>query len=114
MPSALVDASKPWSISMGMPCVPSRFMLKPQANSPSAICQNGTEASASLALTVDGARAAGRACAPAGRSTIWCGSRSVCAGAWSRITNSAEGTVTSANSAAKPSMVSRQPTAAIA
>ncbi|MNL61383.1 hypothetical protein D3C87_1852970 [compost metagenome] len=27
MPSELVVASKPWSINIGMPCVPSRFML---------------------------------------------------------------------------------------
>ncbi len=32
---------------MGMPCVPSRFMLKPQANRPSATCQNGKVRSAS-------------------------------------------------------------------
>ena len=39
-------ASKPWSISIGTPCVPSRFMLKPQANRPAKIIQNGAVRSA--------------------------------------------------------------------
>lgn len=47
-------------------------------------------------------------------STIWCGSRSVCSGAWSRMTNRATGTVNSANRAAKASSVSCQPTALMA
>ena len=68
MPSELVVASKPWSISMGTPCVPSRFMLKPQANRPRATCQNGSVRSAPRTLGV-GFLAAGLA-APA-FFTIW-------------------------------------------
>ena len=41
IPSELVVASKPWSISIGMPCVPMRFMLNPQANRPKLIFQKG-------------------------------------------------------------------------
>jgi hypothetical protein len=52
MPIELVKASKPWSISIGMPCVPSRFMLKPQQNRPKKIFQNGAVRMASRSLNV--------------------------------------------------------------
>ncbi|MCY1540549.1 hypothetical protein D9M68_761960 [compost metagenome] len=68
MPSELVVASKPWSISIGTPCVPSRFMLNPQANSPSATCQNGSERRAARTL---GAACLETGLAPRVLPTIW-------------------------------------------
>ena len=55
MPMELVKASKPWSISIGMPCVPSRFMLKPQANRPKNTFQNGAVRMASRSFRLTGA-----------------------------------------------------------
>src|SRR3546814_5353945 len=101
MPSELVVASKPWSISMGMPWVPSRFMLKPQANSPAVIFQNGAVRVASRNFRLWGSAAPRLA----GLAAICSGVRSVCGGAWSRITNKAIGTTSTVNTAANPSKV---------
>ena len=107
MPKELVMASKPWSISIGMPWVPSRFMLKPQAKRPSTIFQNGHVRIASAKESGSRRRRRAAWAAPAAGST------SAWRGASSRKTKIAAGTATAANSAAKRRKVALQPNAPI-
>ena len=79
-------------------------MLKPQAKSPAQIFQNGAVRTASVNVRADTDTGL-RAMPPEPRS----GSRSVPDGAASRITKSAMGIVTTANTTANPASVTRQP-----
>jgi hypothetical protein len=102
--SELVNGPKPWSISMGMPWVPSSCMLKPQQNRPNAILQNVPVRRASR-----GSSGWGRVAAWVRWACASSGSRSLLTGGTSRITNRAAGMVQAASSRAKPSREARQP-----